>query len=98
MLCTGRTALQGVSMRVEKLTLEQSMIRECTEHPEQPIHLAAYHDWLLDEGRGADAAAIQHMMSDLKPLEKFSDLHGRILVSVDVPESRGEIIFTTIRG
>lgn len=65
-----------------------------------PAARAAYHDWLLERGRTADAAA--GVAATAARVEKFADLKGLVLAAVDeLPrpgQVRDELRFTLADG
>lgn len=62
---------------------------------------AAYHDWLIDQGRPIDAGIVAEEMRK-PPVAKLADLQGRVLASADA--IRGDlkvgdrVVFTLLSG
>lgn len=76
------------------MSLEQMFLTACEEEPGDLFNINAYHDWLLDNNRGADAEALANQ----GPIHKLSDLQGQILSSVVTDDENTELIFTTVKG
>jgi hypothetical protein len=78
--------------------VEKALIETCRKEPDEPTNLAAYHDWLLDHGRGVDAVAVRETMT--RKVEKFSDLKGKIVTKVErlTPDGEDELIFHLLNG
>lgn len=74
---------------------EQTFLDACRSEPNEEVHRAAYHDWLIDQGRGADAEALAASLS-APGAKVFGDLRGQILTAVEVADD--EVTLTTAGG
>lgn len=61
--------------------VERQFLRAIVDRPDDRAQVNVYHDWLIDQGRGLDAEAVQATL--IAPaVEKLTDLRGRVLAGV----------------
>jgi hypothetical protein len=71
--------------------LEELFLQLIKDEPQEVAHLYAYHDWLIDNDRGEDAANLK------KPIRQFKDLKGHILTKIENIKNE-ELYFVTLSG
>lgn len=62
------------------MILEEGFLAELRERPGDEATLAAYHDYLIDHGRGADAVALAESLE--KKITCVADMLGHVVVAV----------------
>ena len=75
--------------------METAFWQSIKDNPKDTTSALIYADWLEEHGRSIDADAVRFTIQG-PPIEKISDLQGRVMLSVK--QDKDTMTFTTLRG